>query len=138
MMWCIHYPNHGLFVCSSISSCFIKTVFDKFHDKYVFMQFTCPKKYLCNTIEKINKLKNKHIILHEAMWNFYSDFIHNSTEENEFTCIILGDDEEKRVMGINKYADLYICVSSSYYDTFEYGISTARLQDKFLMLYYVR
>ena len=51
---------------------------------------------------------------------------------------MLGDDEEKRVMGINKYADIYICVSSSYYDTFEYGISTARLQDKFLMLYYVR
>ena len=51
---------------------------------------------------------------------------------------MLGDDEEKRVMGINKYVDIYICVSGSYYDTFEYGISTARLQDKFLMLYYVR
>ena len=31
-----------------------------------------------------------------------------------------------------------VCVSGSYHDTFEYGISTARLQDKFPMLYYVR
>ena len=50
---------------------------------------------------------------------------------------MLGDDEEKKVVGINKYADIYICVSDSYHDTFKYGISTARLQDKFLLLYYV-
>ena len=102
------------------------------------MQFTFPKTYMCSTIKKIIKLKSKQSILHEIMLKFYSDYLRNSTEKNEFTCIILGDDEEKRVMGINKYADVYICVSGSYYDTFECGISTARLEDKFPMLYFIR
>ena len=91
-----------------------------------------------SAIKKMIMVKSKHSILHEIILKFYSDYICNPTVEDEFTCIMLGDDEEKRAMSINKYADIYICVSDSYYDTFEYGISTARLQDKFPMLYYVR
>ena len=45
IMCCIDYPKHGLFVFSSISSIYINLVFDKFYGKYLFMQFSCSKKY---------------------------------------------------------------------------------------------
>lgn len=133
----IDYKKHGLFVCSSNLSCFTNVVFSRFHGKYLFMQFTCSKKYMHTMNEKIIILKSKHSILHEIMLEFFNDYIRNPTLEDEFSCLMLGDDEEKRFMGINRYADVYICVSDSNYDTFEYGISTARLQNKFPMLYYV-
>ena len=41
----IDYKKHGLFVCSSNLSCFTNIVFSRFHGKYLFMQFTCSKRY---------------------------------------------------------------------------------------------
>ena len=43
-------------------------------------------------------VKSKHSILHEIILKFYSDYICNPTVEDEFTCIMLGDDEEKRAI----------------------------------------
>ena len=131
-MCCIDYPEHGLFICSSNSSCFINVVFDKFHGMYLFMQFTFSKKYMHTMIKRIIMLKSNHSILHGIMLKFYNDYIRDLNVEDKYSC------EEKKVMGINKYADIYICISDSYHATFKYGISTARLQDKFPLLYYVR
>ena len=59
MLCCIDYPKHGLLVSSFNSSCFINIVFDKYHGKYLFMRFTCSKKYMHTAIKKIIMLKSK-------------------------------------------------------------------------------
>lgn len=71
------------------------------------------------------------------MLNFFNEYIRETNIEDAFSCLMLDDNEQGKIMGINKYANIYICVSDSYYDKCEYGISTARLKDKFPMLYYV-
>ena len=85
-MCCIDYPEHGLFICSSNSSCFINVVFDKFHGMYLFMQFTFSKKYMHTMIKRIIMLKSNHSILHGIMLKFYNDYIRDLNVEDKYSC----------------------------------------------------
>ena len=118
----IEFPNHNLFICYDNTFCYINFVISKYDSLFNFIQFIYQKNHMYYGIKQVKEFKNKDSILYKLVNEYINDILNDPIDHESFDYVLLPN-----FLKDDKYLEIYLCRSNSYYDTFIDGISIDRL-----------